>query len=157
VKLFGRGKPESMTQASVQRPEPEEPIAPPGVPWSGVRIENGELRVSWDTPAEAKQVIKELRLKKSEVQIEKRAITSQQQQLRAAHTDRVRHHAPAMRGGGTLGRVVRGAQVGSHAAERKQLADALAPLEQRKAAVEALILTIDRALLQVQASLSEPS
>ena len=112
--------------------------------------DDGELCISARSVAEAKIAIKELKLKKKEYALVKREISQQQKQIRAEYTDQVRQKGSKFRGGGSIGSFVRTVQAISRDATRRSLAQDLAPLEQRKSAVEAIINTIDQAILRVE-------
>lgn len=118
---------------------------------------NGELRVSAQSVAEAKIAIKELKLKKREYALVRREITQQQKQIRAEYTDSVRQRGSKFRGGGTIGYLVRTVQTINRDAARRTLAQELAPLEEQKNAVEAIINAIDRAILQIEKFIIENS
>ena len=107
--------------------------------------------------AEAKIAIKELKLKKKEYALVKREISQQQKQIRAEYTDKVRQRGSKFRGGGSIGGFVRIVQTINRDADRRTLAQELAPLEQQKNAVDAMINTIDQTILQVEKSIIENS
>lgn len=119
--------------------------------------DNGELRISARSVAEAKIAIKELKLKKKEYALVKREISQQQKQIRAEYTDQVRQRGSKFRGGGSIGRLVRTVQTINRDADRRTLAQALAPLEQQKNVVEAIINAIDQTILQVERFIVENS
>jgi hypothetical protein len=112
--------------------------------------DDGELRISAKSVAEAKIAIKELKLKKKEYALVKREISQQQKQIRAKYTDQVRQRGSKFRGGGNIGRLVRTVQTINRDADRRSLAHELAPLEQQRNAVEAIINAIDQTILQVE-------
>lgn len=143
MKLFGKGK-QSPDQSV---PGPPSPV--PEEPWFGVRfLPDGDVQARWRSAEEAKQCIAELKLKKRELQITKKAVQADEHQARAAYTDKTRRRSPAMRGGGSVGKVVRSVQSSSRASDRRHLAQQIAPLEGQKAAVEDQLLAIDRLILQ---------
>jgi hypothetical protein len=119
--------------------------------------DNGELRVSARTVAEAKIAIKELKLKKKEYALVKREISQQQKQIRADYTDQVRQRGSKLRGGGSIGRLVRTVQTVNRDADRRNLAQQLAPLEQQKNTVDGIINAIDQTILQVEKFIIENS
>ncbi|HAX76508.1 MAG TPA: hypothetical protein DCY88_11875 [Cyanobacteria bacterium UBA11372] len=119
--------------------------------------EDGQLLVSANSIAEVKIAIKELKLKKKEYALIKREISQQQKQIRADYTDRVRQRGSKFRGGGSIGSFVRTIQTINRDAERRLLAEQLAPLEQKKNVVEAIINAIDRAILQAERYIIENS
>jgi len=119
--------------------------------------DDGELSISARSVAEAKIAIKELKLKKKEYALVKREISQQQKQIRAEYTDQVRQRGSKFRGGGSVGRLVRTVQTINRDADRRSLAQELAPLEQQKNAVEAVITAIDQKILQVERFIVENS
>ncbi|MCY7275151.1 MAG: hypothetical protein LH702_15800 [Phormidesmis sp. CAN_BIN44] len=119
--------------------------------------DDGELRISARSVAEAKIAIKELKLKKKEYALVKREISQQQKQIRAEYTDQVRQRGSKFRGGGSIGRFVRTVQTINRDETRRSLAQDLAPLEQQKSAVEAIINAIDQTILQVERFIIENS
>ncbi len=119
--------------------------------------EDGQLLVSAKSIAEAKIAIKELKLKKKEYALIKREISQQQKQIRAEYTDRVRQRGSKFRGGGSIGSFVRTVQTINRDADRRLLAQQLAPLEQKKNVVEAIINAIDQAILQIERYILENS
>lgn len=110
---------------------------------------------SFRSIAEAKLAIKELKLKKKEYALMKRDISQQQKQIRSEYTDAVRQRGSKFRGGGNIGRLVRTVQTVSRDADRRTLAQQLAPLEQQKNAVDAAINAIDQAILQIEMYIAE--
>ena len=122
-----------------RRPITREPVqevvesVPEVLPASLVTFaEHGEIRVQARNSAEAKLAIKELRAKKKQLSLSKRAITQQQREIRAAYTNLVRQRGSKFIGGGSIGRIIRGFQTFSRDAARSQLAAELAPLERRR-------------------------
>lgn len=118
---------------------------------------NGQIHVSARSAAEAKIAIKELKLKKKEYALVKREISQQQKQIRAEYTDAVRQRGSKFRGGGNIGRIVRTVQTINRDADRRALAQQLAPLEQQKNVVDTMINAIDQAILQVEMYLIQNS
>lgn len=119
--------------------------------------DDGELRVSARSVAEAKIAIKELKLKKKEYALVKREISQNQKQIRAEYTEQVRQRGSKFRGGGSIGRIVRTVQTINRDADRRTLAQQLAPLEQQKNVVDAMINAIDQTILQVERFIVENS
>jgi len=119
--------------------------------------DDGELRISAQSVAEAKIAIKELKLEKKEYALVKREISHQQKQIRAEYTDTVRQRGSKFRGGGSVGHLVRTVQTINRDADRRNLAQQLAPLEQQKNAIDATINAIDQTILQVERFIVENS
>jgi hypothetical protein len=112
--------------------------------------EDGQIRVHANNAAEAKLAIRELRAKKKELSLSKREIMQQQREIRAVYTDRVRRRGSKVRGGGSVGRIIRTFETWDRDAARSQLANELAPLEQQRSRIEAWIMAIDSVILQLQ-------
>lgn len=112
--------------------------------------DDGRINISVQSLAEAKLAIKALKLKKKEYALVKRELTQQQKIIRAEYTDKVRQQGSKVRGGGSVGRLVRTVQTINRDADRRALAQRLAPLEEQKNAVDAIITAIDQAILQLE-------
>jgi hypothetical protein len=69
----------------------------------------------------------------------------------------VRQRGSKFRGGGGIGSFVRTVQTISRDADRRSLAQELAPLEQHKNSVEAMINAIDRAIMQIEKNIVKNS
>ena len=117
---------------------------------SYVQIVGTNLNVNASSLAEAKIALKELKLKKKEFALEKRSINQRQKEIRASYTSEVRSRGSKVRGGGGVGKFFRAVQTVSRDNKRAQLASDLAPFEQEKQNIEAIIHTIDSAMLQVE-------
>lgn len=124
---------------------------------SYVRIVGTTVSVNANSLAEAKLALKELKLKKKEFGIMKREVNERQKQIRASYTEEVRTRGSMVRGGGGLGKFFRAVQTASRDGKRAQLASALAPLEQEKQRIEAMIRAIDSATIQVESYLLKHS
>ncbi len=113
--------------------------------------------ITLQSVTEAKAFIIECRMRKKELQAQKKSITPRQQELRAAHTNYVREHATVGKG---LGSLLMGSKTAAnqkkiqsmkHAQHRQQLARDLTPLETAKAAIDRSILEADLAIARAQA------
>ncbi|MEG3833841.1 hypothetical protein [Microcoleus sp. Z1_C3] len=116
-----------------------------------------QLNISVQSLPEAKLAIKALKLKKKEYALVKRELTQQQKMIRAEYTDKVRQQGSKVRGGGSLGSLARTFQTANRDADRRALAKQLAPLEEQKNAVDAVITAIDQAILQLEKYIVENS
>lgn len=112
--------------------------------------EDGRITISVQSSAEAKIAIKALKLKKKEYALLKRELAQQQKIIRAEYTDKVRQQGSKVRGGGSIGRLVRTVQTINRDADRRALAQRLAPLEEEKNAVDRIITAIDQTILQLE-------
>lgn len=160
--LFHR-KPKSESAPAEMTPHP--PVAMPAaavpqvppaesVPTSGVIFKpNGDITVETNTVTEAKLAIKQLKLKKKEWAIAKKEVATEMAQLRAARQLELARQGSMMRGGGKIGKVVREVEHASRDAARRRYANALAPLEQRKALIERQMLKIDNVIALIEARL----
>lgn len=119
--------------------------------------EDGRINIAVQSVAEAKIAIKALKLKKKEFALTKREISQQQKIIRADYTDKVRQQGSKVRGGGSIGRFVRTVQTINRDADRRALAQRLAPLEKQKNAVDRIITAIDQAILQLERYILENS
>ncbi|NDJ19394.1 hypothetical protein [Myxacorys almedinensis] len=119
--------------------------------------DDGRITISVQSLAEAKIAIKALKLKKKEHTLVKRELTQQQKIIRAEYTDKVRQQGSKVRGGGSIGRFVRTVQTINRDANRRALAQQLAPLEKQKNAVDGTITAIDQAILQLEKYIIENS
>lgn len=119
--------------------------------------EDGRINIAVQSVAEAKIAIKALKLKKKEFALTKREISQQQKIIRADYTDKVRQQGSKVRGGGSIGRFVRTVQTINRDADRRALAQRLAPLEEQKNAVDRIITAIDQAILQLERYILENS
>lgn len=119
--------------------------------------EDGRINIAVQSVAEAKISIKALKLKKKEFALTKREISQQQKIIRADYTDKVRQQGSKVRGGGSIGRFVRTVQTINRDADRRSLAQRLAPLEEQKNAVDRTITAIDQAILQLERYILENS
>lgn len=117
---------------------------------SFVKIEGGTIEVKANCVAEAKLALKEMKLKKKEFGLMKRSVSDRQKEIRAAYTQEVRNRGSMMRGAGGLGKFVRTIQTISRDSKGAQLAATLAPLEEEKQRIGALMRAIDSAILQVE-------
>lgn len=109
-----------------------------------------ESRFKWSTPAEAKAVIKELKLKRRELVAAKSAFSKQIAEIRAAYRSRVAQRGTKLRGMGGFGKFVRGIQTVGRDADRADTDKAIRPLEARIAAIDSDIRGLDAAVLQVE-------
>jgi hypothetical protein len=116
---------------------------------------NGNITTYFSSAAEGKLVLKELRLMTKQLNVELKRIFVEQRSIRAQYTHYTRTRGSMLRGGGTIGRVVRVVQTISRDAERADLARQLAPLEARKENIEAMKHAITHAILDVETRLLE--
>jgi len=122
-------------------------------PSTFVKIDGTRISVSAHGAAEAKLALKELKLKKKELGVQKRILVSRQKEIRASYTEEVRTRGSMVRGGGGFGRFIRAVQTISRDSKRAGLAGELAPLERARQDVEAMIHAIDTLIIKVEAEL----
>jgi hypothetical protein len=122
-----------------------------------VTVDRNGVRLNIGSVAEAKQALKELKLKKKELSLLRKQVVAQQQALRAEHTDKVRTQGSMLRGGGGLGKFIRNVQRASRDADKRQLANALRPLEMQKQSLDSLITAVEQAILKVEAYIVQNS
>jgi hypothetical protein len=122
----------------------------------GVTIKpDGSIVLAITAVPGAKLAIKELRLAKKSLGVQKKAVTTQMAQMRARRRIEQGKRGPMMRGGGSLGKIVRAGQRAGRDAERKQHAEALAPLERNKAEIDRRMLNIDAAITQLESYIAQ--
>ena len=137
-------------QETIPEALPADPV-PEVLPVSLVTFAaNGQVRVDARSAAEAKAAIRELKAKKKELSLSKRAIMQKQREIRAAYTDLVRRRGSKFIGGSSVGRIIRTFQTMNRDAARRQLANELAPLEQQRSRIEAWSMAIDSVIIQLQ-------
>lgn len=127
---------------------------PPPDEWTPgqlVREHGGRIEARAESRAEAKLVIKELKLKKKELQMGRRQITQEMQAVRAEYRSRVAgRHSTVGLGRGGMGRVVRAGIQGKRRAERMQSDDAVSRLEQQRNVYDSDMLELDRLILRFE-------
>lgn len=104
--------------------------------------------------AQLEQNLKELKLAKKRCILAKKEAQEAMRQIRAEYTDQTRQRGSRFQGGGSIGRVIRGFQTVSRDAQRRELANRLAPLEQSRRELEESQLNIERLILETEAHLS---
>lgn len=114
-----------------------------------------EMRFNWDTPEEAKDVIKQLKLKKKELTAAKAIIAKQIAEVRAEHRSAVAQRGAKMQGGGGLGKFVRRLQTTTRDHERRTTDNAVKALEAKKSSIDGDIMRADQAILMVEKWLVE--
>jgi hypothetical protein len=100
-----------------------------------------------DTPEAMKRLIKEWKLARKELRQERASLAKEMRAIRATHTERVREQMPMFRGGGGVGKFIRGVQTAGRHAQRLQLAQDLAPHEHSLQALDHSITQLDRCIL----------
>lgn len=113
-------------------------------------LNSGEIHISSQTIPEAKIAIKELKLKKKEYNLEKKAIIQKQKEIRAKYTDETRRRRSKARGRSVFAVISREIDTKSRDNARRDLANALQPLEQQKNSIETKINLIDQAVLHLE-------
>ncbi len=112
--------------------------------------DDGSVVLKVRSAADAKVALQQLKLKKRELAVEKKAINTQLAQMRAAHQIKLGNRGSMMRGGGKVGKFVRAVEQGSRDIDRAQYANQLLPLEQAKARVDARMLNVESSIVEVQ-------
>jgi hypothetical protein len=117
---------------------------------SRVTLVNGQVQVRCQSPADAKLAIKELKLLKKTLGLQKKQAMEHMRIIRAQYTASVCGRGSKIRGGGFIGKVVRAAQTISRDGARAELARRLHPYECERQRLEELQHQIDTVVLQVQ-------
>lgn len=123
-----------------------------------VRMSDGEISISpLNSVAEAKLAIKQLKLKKKEFDLQKREVNQAQKQIRAKYTDSIRKQGSRSGGRDTLGKLMRTLEKQRSDAMRRELAEALEPLEQKKYEIESVLNKIESSIIQVESYIIQNS
>jgi hypothetical protein len=120
-----------------------------------VFLDNGDIHLNVGTVEEAKLAIKQLKLKKKEYAVAKKAVTNEMSQIRATRSQQVAQQGSMMRGGGNVGKTVRTFERIGRDADKRKHANTLAPLEAQKAAIARATLVLDQAIMRIEAFLLE--
>jgi len=112
--------------------------------------DDGSIVLNIRSAADAKVALQQLKLRKRELAVEKKAINTQLAQMRAAHQIKLGNRGSMVRGGGKVGKFVRAVEQGSRDNDRAQYSNQLLPLEQAKARVDARILNVESGIVEVQ-------
>lgn len=112
---------------------------------------NGDITTRFATVPEAKLAIKQARLKKREVAQERKAVNAEMAEIRANRRLQVARQGSMTRGGGTLGRTFRTFERIARDSAKASHANALAPLEAEKAALDQVTRRLDDLILQIEA------
>ena len=111
---------------------------------------NGEILINVRDVSEAKPALKELKLMKREVANAKRLIMENKRQIRASYTDKVRSRFGLFGKHGTGG-WIRDYQKAERNSSRRRLAKDLDPYEAEQQKLEAQVIALNRAILEVEA------
>ncbi|HXI18813.1 MAG TPA: hypothetical protein VNM48_20805 [Chloroflexota bacterium] len=111
---------------------------------------DGSINLHAKNVEQAKLALKELKLRKKELAIMKKEAAAEAREIRAAATDKNLRRGPAMRGGGSFGRFLRGMDASGRAGDRQTLAKNLAPHEAQRARIDQMLLAVDKAVIQVE-------
>lgn len=112
--------------------------------------DNGTVRTQFDTVAEAKIAIKELRLEKKDWNVTKKDVAAQIAAIRADYRSEVAQRGSKVQGGGGFGRFLRGMQTASRDNRRAKVDEAIRPLEEHKADLDRVLTNIDSVILQLE-------
>jgi len=105
---------------------------------------SGEIHILSQTIPEAKIAIKELKLKKKEYNLEKKGIIQKQKEIRANYTDAIRRRrSPRLH-------FFPSSEISRRDDARRNLANALKPLDQQKNSIETKISLVDQAILHLE-------
>jgi sorbitol-specific phosphotransferase system component IIBC len=113
-------------------------------------LENGDIKISACSAAEAKIAIKQLKIHKKQIDLQKKEIVSRITQIRAQHRVAAAQRGSMVRGGGTVGKVVRIFQRANRDTARLNKENAIVPLEQEKQRLDMLMRNIDSAIIKLQ-------
>ena len=160
MSFFRRRKAEPQPESHLEAAplaEPESVEPQPVEEWAvGVTLlDDGTVRMKWDSVDEAKLAIKQLRLKKRELNIQKRSVNAEMKELRLERREQVAQQGSKMRGGGKFGQFVRASQTAGRDHDRRQHVARLAPYEQAKADIDRQITNVDMIIARIEQTLLE--
>jgi hypothetical protein len=115
-----------------------------------VQITGSGVTANVHSIAEAKIAIKELKLKKKEYSLLKKNLINQQKQLRAEYNHEVRTRGRIVRGIGIEGLFAQEAERTTREARKVKLANDLAPLEEKKQDIDAMLSGIANTILLLE-------
>jgi hypothetical protein len=131
-------------------PEQEAIADEPWRPGEVTRTDGEGIRVHVDTPDDAWQAIKELKLYKKEVAANRKEITQEIASVRAAHRTQVAgRYSTVGLGRGTTGRIMRAGIQGKRRAERMQTDQQVSALERQRNAYDRALIEIDRLVMRL--------
>lgn len=105
---------------------------------------------NFGTPEEARLELQMLKLKKRELQLQKKGVNAKQTALRSNYTHQARNNVPMVRGRGLLPNLFRAFQRNARHADRFNLAANLSPLTRQSEHLSAHILHIDARILELE-------
>ena len=128
--------------------------------WQGNVVlftDDGDIALRVTSVPEAKLAIKQLRLRKKAVGLEKREVTHAITAINTQRRMQTANQGSKMRGGGDVGKIVRSFQTLGRDADRRNHAARLQPYQQEKARLDQYTLTIDQLITQLEAYILQNS
>ncbi len=152
-KMLNQPELEPMAQRSPNRPEADV-VAPPEAAVSAHDsagdivwfADNGDIHLNVNSVAEAKLAIKQLKLQKKDVALQKRRVQQEITGINAQRRDQLARQGRMPRGGGGLGRTVRAFEGFSRDQQKAQHEQRLGPYQAQKARLESYALHLDKAI-----------
>lgn len=105
---------------------------------------------AFESSAATKLAIKEMRLAKKFMNLQKKQVQEQLQNARLNYRQHVANRGPMFRGGGQVGSVIRAFSASNRAAERASHANSLRPYENYIQYVDMITSEIDRVIIQAE-------
>lgn len=124
-------------------------VSPSGL----IAIQSDEMRTKIATPAEGKLAIKELRLLKKQLGLQKREVNAELQALRTQYSQSTKRRGSSVRGGGSVGRFFRSMDQLSRDSQRSTHANALDPYLAQRARIDERIGAVDQMIIKIEAVL----
>lgn len=159
---FGLGR-RKQAQVPPQDPLPTLPVEPSVDPWetgtvpgwstSGlIRVtSSGAVLCRASSVAEAKLIIKDLKLQKRLIATEKKQVNAVMATMRAEHRTSMANRGPSMRGGGGVGKFIRDMDAISRSSARSRHANALVPYQRQKDHLDRTLVELDSVINQLDA------
>jgi hypothetical protein len=139
-------------------PEPEPSI--PEQDWQGSVLlftDDGSIAFRGNSVADAKLAIKQLRLRKKAVGLEKREVTQAITAINAERRMQTANQGSMVRGRGGVAQTMRAFQSISRDADKRNHAARLQPYQQEKARLDEYTLTIDQMITKLEAYILQHS
>lgn len=149
--FFGRGKKEKKGRGEV----PAQPSVEHGI-WIAPDYSSMRANLTYDSTAEAKAVLKELRIKKKELAAARKQAQVEINKVNLIHRNKTAGHT-AVRGGGTLGRLARSAQSAARSAAAIEKQQNLNPWELRKLHIDGIVVEINKSIARIEADIARAS
>lgn len=118
---------------------------------------NGDIQVKASNVAEAKRILKDLRLHKKRITAQKKIATQEMATIRTRYRIKNANRGPAVRGGGKFGKVVRSLDSINRSADRSNKEKDLLPFENQKIQYDQALNSIDELIQKIESYILQQS